>query len=88
VTSHLERASTALMQGLAAFLLPALLVTSALAATSSTSIEPTPSTWDSFGPVLQLPQEGFDERTPGEPFIWHAPMASLQSLAPTRSQSR
>jgi hypothetical protein len=66
VSSLLERAGTALMNGLAAILLPALLVTAALAATRSTSIERAPSSWDSFGSDLRLPKEGLDAGTPIE----------------------
>ena len=69
MSSPLERASTALTKGLGAILIVALLTSSASAATASTSIEPAPSSWESFGSKLQLPHEGLDSRTPIEPRI-------------------
>jgi hypothetical protein len=66
VNSLLVRAST-LMKGVAAILIPALFVTSASAATKSTSVERAPSSWESFGSKFELPHEGLNARTPIEP---------------------
>ena len=51
----------------AAILLPALFAAPAWAATGSTSIERAPSTWESSGSGLKLPQERLDTGTPIEP---------------------
>ena len=51
----------------AAILLPALLATPAWAARGSTSIEWTPSTWESSGSGLKLPQERLDTGTRSSP---------------------
>jgi hypothetical protein len=51
----------------AAILLSTLLATQARAATASTSIERTPSTWEFSGSGVKLPQERLDTGTPIEP---------------------
>jgi hypothetical protein len=91
VTFLPKRASAALVHGLATILLPALLVTAAYAATDSTSIEPGPSTWESFGSRLRLPHEGLNTRPRIAPPIRLAdewaevttPPMTLNSFVPT-----
>lgn len=78
---RLERGSSALLTLLATILLPALLATPALAAARSTSIEPAPTSWESFGSGLKLPLDGLDAGTPLEPQI----RIRLSSLVPLKS---
>jgi hypothetical protein len=75
------RANTILMKGLATILLPALLATPALAATRPTSIERAPSSWESFGSNLQLPQGELGARTPIESRIRVSLMGPLKGFA-------
>jgi hypothetical protein len=68
----------------APFLLSTLLATQAWAATGSTSIERAPSTWESSGSGLKLPQERLDAGTPIEP---HTGMRLSSSANDSHSRS-
>jgi hypothetical protein len=62
--------SSVLLALLAATILSAAtLANEAWAATGSTAIERAPSSWESFGSGLKLPQDAFDPATPIKPDI-------------------
>ena len=68
----------------AAILLSTLLATQAWAATASTSIERAPSTWESSGSGVKLPQGRLEMETPIEP---HTGMRLSSSANVSHSRS-
>jgi hypothetical protein len=80
--------SSALLALLAAAILStATLASEAWAATGSTAMERAPSSWESFGSGLQLPQEGFDPATPIKPDIRMRLSSSAQPKSTIDSHS-